>query len=123
MIIRELLLNRGSFIGEKCVIFQKAMFIYIYCTKPIGRIMYATEVEDSGISYDEVWASTNYYYGNCKPIEGRYIKLALRNKYDGEKMDLSDLSKFDFHPPQGPCVIRNPELLNYIKGIFEKSAL
>jgi 5-methylcytosine-specific restriction protein A len=114
--------EQGFIYWRKVRNFSKGDVIYIYCTKPIGKIMYVTEVEDSDISYAEVLDSTNYYFGSCKPIEGCYIKLALRKKYDGDKMDLSDLNRFDFYPPQGPCIIRNPELLKYIKGIFAESA-
>lgn len=113
--------EQGFIYWRKVRNFSKGDIIYIYCTKPIGQIKYVTEVEETDISYGEVLTSTNYYHESCKPIEGSYIKLSLKKEYVGDKMSLDDLNRFEFHPPQGPCVVRNHELLKYIKELFEEN--
>lgn len=100
--------------------FSKGDVVYIYCTKPIGKIQYLAVVEEVDIPFQKVSSDKKYYANPQQMKEGNYIKLVLKCLYKGEKMDAADLSRFHFIPPQGPQRISNSELQNYIKTTFAK---
>ena len=100
--------------------FQTGDLIYIYCTKPIGRIQYVAEVEETDLPMDTVISDKKYYSDVRQQREGKYIKLSLRKEYKGNKLDVDDLSRFHFIPPQGPQRINNKELLKYLEATFEE---
>lgn len=100
--------------------FAKGDLIYIYCTKPIGRILYFAEVEETDMPLKSVLSDKKYYSDERQQREGNYIKLSLRRTYKGSKLDAADLSKFHFIPPQGPQRINSKELLEYLEAKFEE---
>ena len=112
--------EQGYIYWRKVRNFAKGDVIYIYCTKPIGKIMYCTEVEDDDVPYKIVLESTNYYVGFSKPLEDKYVKFKLKRTYNGSLLELNTLSKIGFRPPQGPSIIRNASLITILQNVFEQ---
>lgn len=100
--------------------FAKGDLVYIYCTKPIGRIQYVAEVEEIDLPLEAVVSDKKYYSDVRQQREGKYIKLSLRKTYKGDKLNADDLKQFHFIPPQGPQRINNNGLLKYLKGVFKE---
>lgn len=92
--------------------------IYIYCTKPLGKIQYEAIVEEIGIPFKIAKSDQAYYSDPKTQVEGNYIKLRLQKIYRGEKLDFERLHRLNFIPPQGPQRIGNSKLLEYIKNAF-----
>lgn len=112
--------ERGFIFWRQIRNFAKGDTVYIYCTKPIGKIQYEVEVEEIDIPFDSVSSDKIYYSDAKQQKEGKYIKLKLKKTYCGEKMDFEDLKRFHFIPPQGPQRISNSSLLKYIKFVFKE---
>lgn len=100
--------------------FEIGDLIYIYCTKPIGRIQYVAKVEEINLPMETVVSDKKYYPDASMQREGEYIKLSMLKEYKGNKLDTFDLEKFHFIPPQGPQRINNKELLEYLVNTFEE---
>ena len=110
--------EQGFIYWRKVRNFSKGDSVYIYCTKPIGKIMYYAEVEEIDIPFEKVMSDKQYYTEGNSPVKGEYMKLCLKKTYKGRRLDIEHLSRFGFCPPQGPCIIKNPELLEYIMSCF-----
>lgn len=101
--------------------FSKGDIIFIYCTRPIGKIQYMAEVEETDIPMKVVLSDKKYYSNPHQQKEGCYIKLSLKKTYLGPKMDANDLSRFHFRPPQGPQRLKDSALSKYINVVFKEA--
>ena len=95
--------------------------VYIYCTKPIGMIMYAAIVEETDIPYTIAKTDQKFYSNGAIQKDGLYIKLKLKSTYGGEKLSYESLQEYHFIPPQGPQRIKDKALLAYIKAVFSEA--
>lgn len=101
--------------------FNKGDIVFIYCTKPIGKIQYIAKVEEINIPKNVTLSDRKYYSDSNQQRDGYYIKLSLEKMYMGDKLDINDLSRFHFIPPQGPQRISNPDLVEYVKSILKET--
>ena len=96
--------------------------VYIYCTKPIQRIMYKCEVVEESVPFSECDDISPFWkdmqaYNDSK--EGVFACLKLLDKVDTEDLSLEQLKGHGLKmPPQGPMRVK-PELLSYIDSIFD----
>ncbi len=96
--------------------------VFIYCTKPIQKIVYKTTVEKEGMTFSEItddkefWIDEKEYY---KSQEGTYVRLRLIDEVNSESLSLKTL--VDKHlltvAPQGPIKMSS-ELSDYVNSIM-----
>ena len=97
--------------------------VYIYCTRPLMKIMYKTQVEKvkmdfSEIVNDEEFWSDKSQYGKAE----YYVRLRLLNEIDDDRLDLSHLKEHGLKgAPQRGMKIKTNELKDYIEEIMLES--
>lgn len=98
--------------------FSVGDIVYIYCSKPISRIMYITKVEKinmlaSEVIEEEVWWKKTHVQKN------RYMRLRLISYVESVELALSNLQKNGMrYAPQSPSIVKS-ELQRYIDQILE----
>ncbi|NFL79632.1 HNH endonuclease [Clostridium sporogenes] len=97
--------------------------VYIYCTKPLKKVMFKTIVDKVNIDFEdmtddkEFWVNKQEYEEreNCK-----YSRLRLLKNIDTKKLELDILMKNGLKAaPQGPARI-DEQLNKYISEIFKE---
>lgn len=105
---------------------QKAKYsvgdiVYIYCTRPYKKIMYATKVEKVNMDFSEIQDDKEFWYDLNKYEVGKkdkYIRLSLMVQVDNELLSLDNLMQHGLRgAPQGPVKVKE-ELHNYIKMLI-----
>lgn len=89
--------------------------VYIYCTKPISKVMYKTSVCATDIApYDD----PNWNVEHVPDPKKKLMRLKLIKQIDSELLAYSTLVQHGMrYPPQGPAHIKD-ELLNYLDYCF-----
>lgn len=113
--------------------YQVGDIVYIYCTKPIKKVMYKTIVEIASMSNEDIVDDTEYWYikeEHDKALKGKYARLRLIKQVDSDQLSLPCLMKQGLKAaPQGPVKITD-NLVKYIDkymddytnhGIFPES--
>lgn len=100
--------------------------IYIYVTKPSGRIKYKTRVIEKDIDYKDLEISKDYWInGNTDDEKAKYMRLALEDSIDSDELSLENLRihglASDLQSPQK--LSNKPELLKYIESVFNKEII
>lgn len=91
--------------------------VYIYCSKPISRIMYVTEVEKINMSTSEV-VEEEMWWKKPHVQKKRYMRLRLISCVECEELALSNLQKNGMkYAPQSPSIVKS-ELQGYIDKFF-----
>lgn len=98
--------------------------IYIYCIRPLKKIMYKTIVEKINLSSEEVIDDKEFWV-NPEDYETdryeRYVRLKLLQDIDDERLNLDNLMKNGLKgAPQGPTKIRDSVLEEYIESCFDE---
>lgn len=95
--------------------------VFIYCTRPIKKIMYKCEVEQCDKTFRDCvddrrfWIDINEYK---KSQSGRYARLKLLEQVDTAYLSLESLCNNGLSSaPQGPIKV-STELYNYIDKYF-----
>ena len=95
--------------------------IYIYCTKPIKRIMYKTVVEKVQLTKNEIvndsqfWCDQNEY---LKALDGYFARLRLVEQVNRDELSLENLKEHGLKSaPQGPIKLTT-HLKEYIDTLI-----
>lgn len=95
--------------------------IYIYCTKPIQKIMYKCVVDEINIKHDRIRNDSTYWFSKDdyeRTLDGNFMRLRLLNQIDNSAMQYSNLRLNGLKAaPQGPKLLTG-NLLNYIENNF-----
>lgn len=94
--------------------------VYIYCGKPIQKIMFRTKVLMTDISYENISRNDDIYYLNSSFSETsqdkKFMKLQLQQKYNSGYFCINNLLSNGLSTaPQGPMRI-NKNLSSYINN-------
>ena len=96
--------------------------VYIYCTKPLKRVMYKCEVVSCSMSFEEsfddkiFWINTDEYN---KSKAGKFARLRLLSQVDTSLLSLDNLILHGLKAaPQGPVKISS-ELQAFIEKHFD----
>lgn len=91
--------------------------VYIYCTKPLKRVMFKTIVEKESMKFNEIVDDTEYWHvkeEHDKAIHGDYARLRLIAQVNSENLTLSKLKEQGLKAaPQGPIKLKE-DLAKYI---------
>ena len=96
--------------------------VYIYCTKPLARVMFRCVVEKEGLLFSEILDDKEFWliqeeYEKAKG--GKYVRLKLLEQVDTPLLDLDHLKKHGLKAaPQGPSRVRE-ELDSYLRSNFD----
>lgn len=91
--------------------------VYIYCTKPIKKVMFKTKVEKESMVFTECtddkefWKDLSKYE---KSKEGKYARLKLIEQTDREELSLDNLKKNGLKAAPQKGLKLKGELENYI---------
>ncbi len=95
--------------------------VYIYCTKPIMRVMYKTEVIATNLTKADIvnselfWNDKDEY---IRSLEGEFIRIKLLGYKDSDTLSFNNLKKHGLNgAPQGPIKLV-PALSEYINSCF-----
>jgi 5-methylcytosine-specific restriction protein A len=80
--------------NQKKIKFQVGDVVYIYCTKPLMRVMYKTIVVKESLSYSQIQDDTEFWrikQDDYKAISSKYIRLKLVYQTNSEKLSLKCL--------------------------------
>lgn len=95
--------------------------VYIYCTKPIQRIIYKCRVISLDKNSSEIRDDKEYWIDNSeyeKSLKGKFFTLELIEEVDTEKLSFQELLKNGLKAaPQGPIKL-NDVLEKYISSVF-----
>lgn len=104
--------------------FSVGDIVYIYCTRPLMKVMFKTIVDKVNMEFEdttddkEFWIDKEAYKGRKN---GKYSRLRLLQKINTEKLGLNMLIKNGLKKaPQAPSRI-NMQLNKYITKIFKDS--
>ena len=96
-------------------------FVYIYCTKPIQKIMYKTIVEAINLSANEIVNDEEFWVKKTEYTESQKSKFCRLTLLEENNSDLLSLDKLKLNglksAPQGPVKVHY-ELSNYLKNNF-----
>ncbi|WP_226092577.1 HNH endonuclease [Dickeya oryzae] len=97
--------------------------VYIYVTKPTGKIQYKCRVTKVNLSSDEIRNDKEYWKNRDeyqKSLSGFYMRLELIEQIENPNLSLEKLLKHELKAaPQGTKKLdRTPHLLNYIEDYF-----
>ncbi len=100
--------------------------IYIYITKPKGKIKYKTRVEKKDIDYSNLETQKSYWLNRKKGNKNeKYMKLVLEDLIDSEELILPKLMehglKSDLQSPE--LLNTKPKLLKYIEKAFNENTI
>ena len=102
--------------------YKEGDIVYIYCTRPLKKVMFKTVVEKESMSFSECtddkefWKDINEYE---KAKTGKYLRLKLIEQTDREELSLDKLKNIGLKAaPQGPQRI-NDNLANYMDKYFK----
>ena len=96
--------------------------VFIYCTKPVKKIVYKTVIEKVNMKFSEItddkefWLDADEYY---KSQGGYYARMRLIDEADSEFLSLHELQerKLLKNGPQGPMKMSD-ELAEYVNNIM-----
>ncbi len=101
--------------------------IYIYMSKPSGKIKYKVRVEKKDIKYSDLEIKKNYWLTEEKEdnTNKKYMKLILEDTNDSDELTLEKMKKY------APKLIVNsptdlskePKLLKYIESVFNRETI
>jgi 5-methylcytosine-specific restriction protein A len=95
--------------------------VYIYCGKPIQKILYKCIVEEINLKVGEIRDDEEYWFDKDeyqKSLTGLFMHLKLTDQVSSEKLSLQQLLGNGLKaPPQGPKILSG-ELLQYIVNNF-----
>lgn len=101
--------------------YRKGDIVYIYCSRPIGKVRYMTIVDKTGMSFDEITDDREFWTDTAKYDSGKngaYVRLRLLKKKDSDKVNLAGLCAHGLcKAPQGPIRVRK-KLLEFLKQNF-----
>lgn len=95
--------------------------VYIYCTKPLSRVMFRCLVEEEGLLFSEIIDDREFWiipeeYEKAKA--GKYVRLRLLEQVDTPLLGLEQLKRHGLKAaPQGPMRI-NDVLDDYLQSHF-----
>lgn len=95
--------------------------VYVYCAKPIKKIMYKTQVEKIKLNFDQIVDDKEFWIDKSKnnePASHQYVRLKLINQFDDDRLSLELLKKNGLKSaPQRAIKIKNNDLENYINKV------
>lgn len=107
--------------------------VYIYCTKPLQRLMYKTIVERVSLTFSQIVNDREFWYDFTeyeKSLGGKYARLKLVDQVNSDALSLQSLKNHGLKSaPQGPIKV-SKNLNTYITkhmndydvpGIFPES--
>lgn len=98
--------------------------VFIYCSKPIQRVMFKCQVEEINISSLETIYGKEYWIRESdyqESLKKTFTKFKLVEKIDSEKLSLNKLLGQGLKKaPQGPMKVRD-NLLLYINNAFKEN--
>ena len=98
--------KHGFIDWRKMANYQKGDSVYIYCTRPLMRVMYETIVEIEEMSIESIVDDREYWYKMEeyeKALGGKYVRLKLVKQADNEHLSLMALKQIGLKAaPQGP---------------------
>lgn len=101
--------------------YQKGDIVYIYCTRPIGKVRYMAIVDKAGMSFDEITDDREFWTDPAKYDKGKngtYVRLRLLKKNDSDKVNLAGLCAHGLgKAPQAPIRVKE-KLLEFLKQNF-----
>lgn len=93
--------------------------IFIYCARPIKKIMFKCIVEKNDMAFEQItddeefWIDKDEY---IKAVYGNYSRLRLVAQADNDFLTLESLQKNGLkRAPQGPMILRSTHLIEYIE--------
>lgn len=95
--------------------------VYIYATKPIGKIMFRTIVTKIDMNFEDIendkdyWKDFNSYE---KGKSGKFARLLLLEELDDERLSLKQLVNNGLKSAPQTAMKIKPNLSRYLKGIF-----
>ena len=102
--------------------FEIGDVVYIYCSKPISKILYKMEVIEVDITREYIiedkryWSQPSEYENSIK--NNRFIRLKFIAENKTDKLTLSDLYNNGLKgAPRGALMVREP-LLGYILDVM-----
>lgn len=114
----EAAFNKNGFIDwNQTRNFSVGDIVYIYCSKPVSRVMYMVEVEMVNMTYSQVVESEEWW--KIPPArKKRYMRLRLLSCIDSEELSLSNLQKNGMkYAPQSPSIVKE-DLQEYLDRFF-----
>lgn len=100
--------------------------VFIYCTKPIMRVKYKTEVVATNLTKNEIvnddlfWSDKEEY---SRSLNGEFIRIKLLSYCDSDSLSFHNLKKHGLNgAPQGPIKLV-PSLSEYINSCFKQPLL
>ena len=101
--------------------YRKGDIVYIYCSRPIGKVRYMTIVDKTGMSFGEITDDREFWTDTAKYDSGKngaYVRLRLLKKKDSDKVNLAGLCAHGLcKAPQGPIRVREKRL-EFLKQNF-----
>lgn len=98
--------------------------VYIYTTKPIGRVQYKTQVIKTNMPFEQKTNDEQYHLNdnsNGNHEDEKYNRLELVSICDSELLSLDYLKDAGLSAaPQRPTRIQD-ELVEYIESVFDKN--
>lgn len=95
--------------------------VFIYCTKPIGKIMYYAEILEIDVKNSSILSESKYYFRREDFIVGKYVKIKLLSINHTDKLTMEDLKKYGFMAPQGPQRVKSTEEVSYFMSVFKEN--
>jgi len=97
-------------------------FVYVYLTKPEGRIGFLTRVDNVDIPYGSQTDDSEFWVnGQGTTQEDRFARLTLLLEINEEALKLEELNKHGLvGAPQGPQRVKG-ELRDYIHEVLDKN--
>lgn len=101
--------------------YEDGDIVYIYCTRPLKRVMYKCEVIAHSMAFSQCTDDAKFWIDKDeyeKSKKGLYARLKLIEQVDTEKLNLDSLIKNGLNAaPQGPVKV-SPELHSYLNKHF-----
>ena len=104
--------------------FEIGDIVYIYCSKPISKIIYQMEVIATNITSEYTIADQEYWNTpsdfKISLYNNRFFRISLMAENKTDKLTLNDILNHGLNGvPQGALIVKEP-LLSYLKEVFQQ---
>ena len=96
--------------------------VYIYCTRPLMKIMYKTQVEKVKMDFSDIVNDKEFWFDKSQYGKAEsYVRLRLLNEIEDERLGLKYLLEHGLKgAPQRGVKIKSDELKIYIEKIMQE---
>jgi 5-methylcytosine-specific restriction protein A len=103
--------------------YQVGDIVYIYCTRPLMKVMYKTIVKEVSLDYSQIQDDTEFWHITEEPDKlkkRKYARLKLVSQTDSEKLSLQCLMKMGLNAAPQRTVKISEKLANYIDNNMDE---